>query len=80
MDSLQGAGWYWDPDDAEQIRYWDGVSWTDDRFTPLAAAQFRRHGACLRSQLSLIPERPPTRGTKTSLGFTSETSSRPVYG
>ena len=25
------AGWYDDPDDAGQKRYWDGSAWTDDR-------------------------------------------------
>jgi len=31
------AGWYGDPDDATQIRYWDGVAWTPHR-SPLTAA------------------------------------------
>ncbi len=25
------AGWYDDPDDATQLRYWDGSGWTDER-------------------------------------------------
>lgn len=25
------AGWYDDPENADQRRYWDGTSWTDDR-------------------------------------------------
>ena len=25
------AGWYPDPDDASQLRYWDGNAWTEDR-------------------------------------------------
>jgi hypothetical protein len=30
------AGWYPDPDDASQMRYWDGASWTAD-FSPAEA-------------------------------------------
>jgi hypothetical protein len=44
VDGVQGgsgsppAGWYADPEDATQLRYWDGASWTEHR-SPLPGAQ-----------------------------------------
>lgn len=32
-DGQASAGWYDDPDDPSQLRYWDGRQWTDDRAT-----------------------------------------------
>jgi hypothetical protein len=26
------AGWYQDPDDPSQLRWWDGVGWSDGRY------------------------------------------------
>jgi hypothetical protein len=42
--SQQPAGWYDDPEDGTQLRYWNGSQWTDDRSpkagaAPAAAAQ-----------------------------------------
>lgn len=39
--SLPIAGWYPDPEDATQTRWWNGVSWSDHRqpATPAAAAE-----------------------------------------
>lgn len=31
MGDLPAAGWYPDPEDASQQRYWDGQQWTDHR-------------------------------------------------
>lgn len=42
--SDKAAGWYPDPDGANQQRYWDGDSWTD-YYTPLAPAATELHGA-----------------------------------
>ena len=28
---MPGSGWYEDPDDAAQLRYWDGTRWSDER-------------------------------------------------
>jgi hypothetical protein len=44
VDGAQGgggsppAGWYADPEDATQLRYWDGAGWTEHR-SPLPGAQ-----------------------------------------
>jgi hypothetical protein len=32
------AGWYQDPENAAQLRYWDGVEWTEHRAAPPQAA------------------------------------------
>ncbi len=36
---LPGAGWHDDPQDATQLRYWDGSAWTDHRAPKAEAAQ-----------------------------------------
>jgi len=36
--SQQAAGWYDDPENATQLRYWDGSQWTNDR-SPKAGGQ-----------------------------------------
>jgi hypothetical protein len=42
MANLPPAGWYADPDDGAQQRYWDGSRWTEHRapaFQPVTAQQ-----------------------------------------
>jgi hypothetical protein len=36
--SQQPAGWYDDPEDGTQLRYWNGSQWTDDRSPKAGAA------------------------------------------
>lgn len=42
--SVACAGWYIDPQDPSQLRYWDGASWSDlERRPPLGQERLRRH-------------------------------------
>jgi hypothetical protein len=60
--SQQPAGWYDDPEDASQLRYWDGSQWTDNRnpkggapapagggYAPVATAQQGTNGKATAS-------------------------------
>jgi hypothetical protein len=36
LPTTVAAGWYQDPDDSTQVRWWNGLAWTDHR-APLPA-------------------------------------------
>jgi hypothetical protein len=37
------AGWYPDPESRTNLRYWDGLDWTDARRSPPSAAELLQH-------------------------------------
>ena len=43
--SQQPAGWYDDPEDGTQLRYWNGSQWTDDRSPKSGASPAASPGA-----------------------------------
>ena len=50
MSTLPPAGWYPDPDNAAQMRWWDGEHWTEARATaPIATS-----GGLRRPPLPLV--------------------------
>lgn len=54
MTQTPAAGWFVDPQDATQFRYWDGTAWTEHRSPrgPSATDQLNRAGADLADGLS----------------------------
>ncbi len=54
MTQTPAAGWFVDPEDATQFRYWDGTAWTDHRSPrgPAAADQLNQAATDLADGLS----------------------------
>lgn len=67
------SGWYEDPDDPDQLRYWDGVLWSPRR-TPKVMPGLERSGAGPRPEQQ-IPRQSPTGPAAQQQPWRSESSS-----
>ncbi|GAA1143616.1 hypothetical protein GCM10009630_47480 [Kribbella jejuensis] len=81
--SSQAAGWYDDPEDPAQQRYWDGTAWTDHRRpqpSPQSPPPFRpaQHGQVYGSQPPVQPQPEPRYGQR--LPQYQQYPQQPQYG
>jgi hypothetical protein len=67
LDDLPGAGWYADPLDRSQLRYWSGRSWTDRAVATTPDRRGDAHGGDQRADddgRQLGEDVPTRRGDK----------------
>ena len=57
MKALPPSGWYPDPEDAPQMRYWDGSQWTEHRTQP--DPQTSQTAPASTSLTAPVPSRQP---------------------
>lgn len=70
MSNAPTAAWYPDPEDATQLRYWDGTQWTEHR----APAQTQQPGQ------EPTPQHPPKETAAPSAAGLRKTAKVPLFG
>ena len=80
--SSQAAGWYDDPEDPAQQRYWDGTAWTDHRRPQQSPPPFQpaQHGQVYGGQPPVQPQPQPEPRYGQRLPQYQQYPQQPQYG